>query len=101
MANANASSGHKLGQLIGDWYEEYFVLSLLQEVAESLSLFVDSRFVSRDVRDGKILWQDTDGNSVDYDFVLELGGTGGSLGIPVAFVECFWRRGGNNHRPWF
>ncbi len=30
MANKNASSGHKLGQLIGDWYEEYFVLPLLQ-----------------------------------------------------------------------
>ena len=29
MVNRNASSGHKLGQLIGDWYEEYFVLPLL------------------------------------------------------------------------
>jgi hypothetical protein len=30
----NASSGHKLGQLIGDWYEEYFVFPLLQEVRQ-------------------------------------------------------------------
>ena len=75
MADKNASSGHKLGQLIGDWYEKYFVFPLLKKVANDLGLFVDSRFVKREVREGKILWDDLDGNSVDYDFVLELDGT--------------------------
>ena len=98
MANKNASSGHKLGQLIGDWYEEYFVLPLLQEVGKSLNLFVDSRFVSRTVREAKILWDDLDGNSVDYDYVLELGGSEDRLGIPVAFIECFWRRGSRHSK---
>ncbi|MBP7963592.1 MAG: hypothetical protein KBG20_14520 [Caldilineaceae bacterium] len=87
------SSGHKLGQLIGDWAERYFVLPLLQKVADELSLFLDSRFVDRPVRGEKILWPDADGNHVDYDFVLELNGTPDRLGIPVAFIESFWRRG--------
>jgi hypothetical protein len=98
MANKNASSGHKLGQLIGDWYEEYFVLPLLVKAADTLELFVDSRFIEREVREGKILWDDLDGNTVDYDYVLELGGTKDKLGTPVAFIECFWRRGARHSK---
>lgn len=98
MANKNASSGHKLGQLIGDWYEEYFVLPLLQGVGKSLNLFVDSRFINRNVRERKILWDDLDGNSVDYDYVLEIAGTNDKLGIPVGFIECFWRRGARHSK---
>jgi len=98
MANKKASSGHKLGQLIGDWYEEYFVLPLLQKIGISLNLFVDSRFINRKVREGKILWEDSDGNSVDYDYVLELGGSENQIGIPVAFIECFWRRGSRHSK---
>jgi hypothetical protein len=98
MVNKNASSGHKLGQLIGDWYEEYFVLPLLQGVGKSLNLFVDSRFINRNVREGKILWDDLDGNYVDYDYVLEIGGSDDKLGIPVGFIECFWRRGARHSK---
>ncbi|MCI5218684.1 MAG: hypothetical protein D3914_05715 [Candidatus Electrothrix sp. LOE2] len=94
----NASSGHKLGQLIGDWYEEYFVFPLLQEVAGKLNLFVDSRFVTRTVRSGKVIWDDLDGNSVDYDYVLELDGSEDKTGVPVAFIECFWRRGARHSK---
>lgn len=97
MSN-QASAGHKLGQLIGDWHEEYFVLPLLYKVAKSLDLFVDSRFITRAIRQGKIIWKDNDGNDVDYDFVLELGGTEEKLGIPVAFIECFWRRGARHSK---
>ncbi len=98
MVNKNASSGHKLGQLVGDWFEEYFVLPLIQSVGKSLNLFVDSRFVNRNAREGKILWDDLDGNSADYDYVLELGGSENKLGIPVAFIECFWRRGARHSK---
>jgi len=98
MANKNASSGHKLGQLIGDWYEEYFVLPLLKKAADALELFVDSRFVDREIREGKILWKDVDENSVDYDYVLELDGSKEKLGVPVAFIECFWRRGARHSK---
>ena len=94
----NASSGHKLGQLVGDWFEEYFVYPLLQKVGKDLGLFVDTRFTNRAVRNGKILWEDIDGNVVDYDAVLELGGSSDQYGVPVAFFECFWRRGSRHSK---
>ncbi|WP_298910092.1 hypothetical protein [uncultured Aliiroseovarius sp.] len=93
-----ASAGHKLGQIIGDWWEEHVVLPLLAEVAESLDLFIDNRYVDRNCRGGKILWPDSEGNAVDYDYVLELGGTPEVKGVPVAFIECFWRRGARHSK---
>ena len=59
--NANASAGHKLGQLVGDWFEEYFVFPLLTHVAEGLRLYLDYRFQSRSARGEKILWADEEG----------------------------------------
>lgn len=94
-----SSAGHKLGQLVGDWLEEYLVLPLLQSVADHLKLFLDHRFRSRTFRPGeKIVWRDVDDNEVDYDFVMELDGTDERQGIPVAFVECFWRRGARHSK---
>ena len=92
------SAGHKLGQIVGDWWEKCVVLPLLQEVAEELDLFLDNRYVSRTCRGGKILWPDSDGNAVDYDYVLELGGTADEKGVPVAFLESFWRRGARHSK---
>jgi hypothetical protein len=92
--NEHASAGHKLGQLVGDWFEEFFVLPLLRKVARELNLYLDCRFCKRKARTGeKVIWNDVDGSQVDYDFVMELDGTDETLGIPVAFIECFWRRG--------
>jgi hypothetical protein len=89
-----SSAGHKLGQLVGDWLEEYFVQPLLKTVADQLNLFLDHRFIARKARDGdKINWADEDENEVDYDFVLEMEGTDEQKGILVAFFESFWRRG--------
>lgn len=90
------SSGHRLGQLIGDWFEEYFVLPLLEHVAGQLNLFLDSRF--RADRNGRIIWHDADGNVVDYDYVLELRKKPDERGVPVAFIECFWRRGARHSK---
>lgn len=93
-----SSSGHKLGQIIGDWYEEYFALPLLEKAAKELGLFLDCRFKKRECRGDKIIWADVDGNKVDYDFVMELGGTAKKHGIPVAFFETFWRRGARHSK---
>jgi len=90
---SGASSGHALGQQIGDWFEEHFVLPLLSDIAESLNLYLDHRFKKRQARGDRVLWEDEDGNSVNYDFVMELDGTNRTLGIPVAFFESCWRRG--------
>jgi hypothetical protein len=92
------SAGHKLGQIVGDWWEQHVVLPILQEVADELDLFLDNRFVHRTCRGGKILWPDSDGNAVDYDYVLELDGTSTKKGVPVAFIECFWRRGARHSK---
>jgi len=68
----SASSGHKLGQLVGDWFEEKVATYLLTRIADELGLYLDHRFKTRKCRSGKIIWDDLDGNNVDYDFVLEL-----------------------------
>lgn len=97
-----SSSGHKLGQIIGDWFEKYFVLRVLNQVSAKLNLFLDNRFLEREAigeaRGEKIIWYDEEGNSVDFDFVLELGGSPTKRGIPVAFMECFWRRGSRHSK---
>jgi hypothetical protein len=93
-----ASSGHKLGQLVGDWFEEQVAVTLLQTIADELGLYLDHRFRQRKCRAGKIVWSDLDANDVDYDFVLELGGTDSKKGVPLAFFETFWRRGARHSK---
>jgi len=93
-----SSSGHKLGQIVGDWFEEDVAIYLLSQVAKELNLFLDNRFRDRSCRGNKILWKDLDGNRVDYDFVLELNGSDEKQGIPVAFFETFWRRGARHSK---
>ncbi len=54
--------------------------------------------IQRNCRGEKIIWQDVDGNNVDFDFVLELDGTTNKRGIPIAFFETFWRRGSRHSK---
>jgi hypothetical protein len=93
-----SSAGHKLGQIVGDWWETKVIFPLLSEVATTLDLFLDNRVVSRSCRTGKVQWADIEGNNVDYDYVLELGGTEHHQGVPVAFLESFWRRGSRHSK---
>lgn len=92
------SAGHLLGQLVGNWYEQYVAFPVLSQVAGALGLYCDSRFRVRTCRGDKLIWEDSDGNGVDYDFVFELGGTDDHRGIPVAFFETFWRRGSRHSK---
>ncbi|MDQ6962793.1 MAG: hypothetical protein Q9M28_09780 [Mariprofundaceae bacterium] len=96
--STRSSSGHKLGQIVGDWFEEEVAVDLLSQVASKLGLYLDHRFRSRICRGSKVLWEDLDGNNVDYDFVLELGGTDNKKGIPLAYFETFWRRGARHSK---
>ncbi len=93
-----SSAGHAIGQKVGDWWEQKVILPLLSVVATKLDLFLDNRSLSRACRGDRVTWEDADGNSVDYDFVLELGGTTDKRGIPVGFIESFWRRGARHSR---
>lgn len=92
------SAGHRLGQSVGGWWEEFFVLPLLTDAAQRLDLYLDSRFQKRTCRGEKPIWADADGNGVDYDFVLELDGSDAERGIPVGFIEVFWRRGSRHSK---
>lgn len=93
-----SSGGHKLGQLIGDWYEKNIAAAVFESVTKELGLYLDHRFKERSCRGGKILWGDLEGNSVDYDFVIELGGDDSNYGVPLAFFETFWRRGARHSK---
>lgn len=85
------SLSHKFGQIIGDLLE----LALephLQKFARKHKLYLD-RKGERKARSGKkVSWTDSFGNKHDLDFVLERGGTENKTGVPVAFIECAWRR---------
>jgi len=97
-AESLSSAGHRLGQIVGDWWETKVIYPLLGEVAQSLGLFLDNRIVSRSCRSEKVHWADIEGNFVDYDYVLELGGSSSIKGVPVAFFESFWRRGARHSK---
>ena len=92
------SAGHQLGQMVGDWLEDYVTAPLLKRVADHLHLYLDHRHRSRACRDDKVIWQDDDGNTVAYDFVMELDGSDAQKGIPIAFFETFWRRGSRHSK---
>ncbi len=76
------------GKRVGDWFEEYFVSPVSGSRIQVGRLFLDRRFRTRNARGEKIVWADkSDGNDVDYDFVMEIGGTSSRLGIPIAFLS--------------
>ena len=86
------SPSHKLGQIIGDEFERS-VHKLLEVFCDGHDLYLDYRH-SRLARNGlkKVVWKDHNGNKHELDYVLEKGGTEGSIGRPVAFIESAWRR---------
>ena len=63
MANEleNASSGHKLGQLVGDWFQDYFVLPMLKGIADKLGLRTRSAVVRYAIRMGLLGAESLDG----------------------------------------
>jgi hypothetical protein len=82
----------------GRLFEEHLFCPL-QQVATRLELFLDHRFRTRKCRTtDKLIWQDEEDNEVDYDFVMEVDGSNEKKGIPVAFFECFWRRGARHSK---
>lgn len=87
------SPGHKLGQMIGNLFEEIFS-SRLQRIADDLGFYLDKKGLRPGVRGSrkKVTWTDKQGNEHDLDYVFEKGGTKNRRGDPVAFIELAWRR---------
>lgn len=83
---------HKLGQLIGEFIESYFEQEL-KDICQSRQLYLDVVGVDRKARKGKkVTWYDVYGSKHDLDFVIERDGSDEELGLPVAIIECAWRR---------
>jgi len=86
------SPSHKFGQLIGQ-YMETLVAVPLEKFARQFGVYLDYKEKVRPARSGKkVSWIDDKGNSHDLDFVMEQGGNDETIGKPVAFIECAWRR---------
>lgn len=89
MAQALA---HKLGQMIGEFIESH-VTNLLMTVSDPRGLYLDIVGRQRPARNSKkVTWVDIYGSKHDLDFVIERDGTDKEIGIPVALIECAWRR---------
>lgn len=85
------SFAHKFGQIIGDALQSS-VGPFLKAFARKNRLFLDVQGL-RPARTGnKVTWTDSNGNKHDLDFVMERGGSRSTMGNPVAFIECAWRR---------
>lgn len=86
------SPAHKLGQMIGDFIEKYFESEFTQ-ICQERRLYLDVVGKIRPARKGKkISWLDVYGNKHDLDFVIERDGSDDVIGVPVAIIECAWRR---------
>jgi hypothetical protein len=87
------SPGHKLGQLIGNFFERFFS-SRLMDLAEELGLYCDQKGLRPEVRGRKkkVTWVDNRGNAHELDYVFERSGSRDRKGVPVAFIELAWRR---------
>jgi hypothetical protein len=85
------SLSHKFGQIIGELLE-LAIQPHLEKFARKNKLFLDKKG-ERKARTGKkVSWTDGKNNKHDLDFVLERNGTANKTGVPVAFIECAWRR---------
>lgn len=88
-----ASPGHKLGQLIGNFFEEFFSNDMTK-IANKHGFYCDKKGPRPGVRGKKkkVVWTDAQGNEHDLDYVVEKNGTQNNVGTPVAFIELAWRR---------
>ncbi|MBI4338022.1 MAG: hypothetical protein HY683_09385 [Chloroflexi bacterium] len=87
------SPGHKLGQMIGNLFEELCAKDLARFCSEH-GFYCDRRGPRPHVRgkSQKVTWVDAAGNKHDLDYVIEKGGSLEKRGEPVAFIELAWRR---------
>lgn len=86
------SYSHKLGELIGDFFESS-IIQYLNPIVTKQGYYLDYKH-PRSARDGKreVIGTDSDGNHHKLDIVIEDGGSDSVIGKPVAFIEMAWRR---------
>lgn len=87
------SPGHKLGQMVGDFFEELLSEELVK-LCNKHGFYCDKKGLRPKVRGNKkkVTWMDWNGNKHDLDYVIEKDGSMERRGTPVAFIELAWRR---------
>lgn len=87
-----ASPGHRLGQMIGEFFEALFADDFTA-LATRLGYYCDKRG-TRPARgkSTRIVWRDNRGNDHALDYVIEKDGSATRKGEPIAFIELAWRR---------
>lgn len=92
-AELGGSASHTLGQLIGNFFQNFF-LDSLQNLAEQHGMYCDHQEPRPGVRGSrkKVSWKDLRGTSHDLDYVIEREGNRDKQGHPKAFIELAWRR---------
>lgn len=89
MAN---SPSHRLGELIGDFFEESIV-EYLKPLVNKKGFYLDYRH-PRKARNGakEVVGIDEEGNKHKLDIVIEADGSEDKMGNPKVFIEMAWRR---------
>lgn len=86
------SYSHKLGELIGDFFEDS-IIQYLNPIVTQKGYYLDYKH-PRPARNGKreVLGTDLEGNRHKLDIVIEKNGSETQMGKPIAFIEMAWRR---------
>ena len=89
MAN---SPSHKLGELIGDFFE-FSIVNYLGPIVKSKGYYFDYRH-PRPARGNQreVIGIDSQGNKHKLDIVVEKGGSETHFGVYKAYIEIAWRR---------
>ena len=86
------SSSHRLGELIGDFFEES-IIEYLKPLVDKKGFYLDYRHPRKARNDGKeVVGIDEEGNKHKLDIVIEANGSEDKFGCPKAFIEMAWRR---------
>lgn len=88
-----AAPGHKLGQMIGNFFEDFFAEDLVK-LSQKHGFYCDCKTIRTEKKETpkKVTWTDKDGNNHDLDYVFEKRTSPQKRGVPVAFIELAWRR---------
>ena len=87
------SVAHRVGELIGDFFEEAIVTYLAAFIENEAGYYLDYKHPRRARNNEAILkGVDSEGNEHRLDIVIEKDGTEEVFGKPKAYIEIAWRR---------
>ncbi len=86
------SLSHKLGELIGGFFE-IAIVRYLEPIVSEKGFYLDYRH-PRPARGNQreVIGRDSRGNKHKLDIVVEKGGSETKIGVPKAYIEMAWRR---------